>query len=102
MSHLFTCGPEREGGAYITSGFPCRARRWYCGETGRMSFTTMPAYRAPPARPKTPSHRKESEAHMRPLIVVVLLLLSAGCSIKRVAVDKLGTALASGGSTFTR
>jgi hypothetical protein len=39
---------------------------------------------------------------MRPLIVVVLLLLSAGCSIKRVAVDKLGTALASGGSTFTR
>ena len=38
---------------------------------------------------------------MKPIITVVLLLLSAGCSIKRVAIDKLGTALASGGNTFT-
>jgi TRAP transporter T-component len=29
------------------------------------------------------------------------LLLSTGCSIKRVAINKLGNALASGGSTFT-
>ena len=38
---------------------------------------------------------------MKPIITVVLLLLSAGCSIKRVAINKLGTALASGGNTFT-
>jgi predicted anti-sigma-YlaC factor YlaD len=38
---------------------------------------------------------------MKPLTTVVLLLLSAGCSIKRVAINKLGTALASGGNTFT-
>ena len=38
---------------------------------------------------------------MKPFVTVVLLLLSAGCSIRRVAIDKLGTALASGGSTFT-
>ena len=30
-----------------------------------------------------------------------MLLLSTGCSIKRVAINKLGNALASGGSTFT-
>src|ERR1039457_2146680 len=29
------------------------------------------------------------------------LLLATGCSIKRVAINKLGNALASGGSTFT-
>ena len=38
---------------------------------------------------------------MKPIVTVVLLLLSAGCSIRRVAIDKLGTALASGGNTFT-
>jgi len=38
---------------------------------------------------------------MKSLIAVVLLLLATGCSIKRVAVNKLGNALASGGSTFT-
>ena len=38
---------------------------------------------------------------MKPLATVVLLLLSAGCSIKRVAINKLGNALASGGNTFT-
>ena len=38
---------------------------------------------------------------MKPIVTVVLLLLSAGCSIRRVAIDKLGNALASGGSTFT-
>jgi predicted anti-sigma-YlaC factor YlaD len=38
---------------------------------------------------------------MKSLITVVLLLLSTGCSIKRIAVNKLGNALASGGSTFT-
>ena len=38
---------------------------------------------------------------MKPLISVVLLLLSAGCSIKRMAVNQVGNALASGGSTFT-
>ena len=38
---------------------------------------------------------------MKPIVTVVLLLLSAGCSIKRVAINKLGTALASGGNTFT-
>jgi predicted anti-sigma-YlaC factor YlaD len=34
-------------------------------------------------------------------VPAVLLLLTAGCSIKRVAINKLGNALASGGSTFT-
>jgi predicted anti-sigma-YlaC factor YlaD len=34
-------------------------------------------------------------------MTVVLLLLSAGCSIKRVAINKIGNMLASGGSTFT-
>src|SRR5271157_1705116 len=38
---------------------------------------------------------------MKPFIVFVLLLLSTGCSIKRVAINKFGNALASGGSTFT-
>jgi hypothetical protein len=38
---------------------------------------------------------------MKPIVTVVLLLLSTGCSIKRVAINKLGTALASGGNTFT-
>ena len=38
---------------------------------------------------------------MKPLIPVVLLLLSAGCSIKRIAVNQVGNAPASGGSTFT-
>jgi predicted anti-sigma-YlaC factor YlaD len=38
---------------------------------------------------------------MKPIVTVVLLLLSTGCSIKRVAINKLGNALASGGSTFT-
>jgi predicted anti-sigma-YlaC factor YlaD len=38
---------------------------------------------------------------MKPIVTVVLLLLSAGCSIKRVAINKFGNALASGGSTFT-
>jgi predicted anti-sigma-YlaC factor YlaD len=38
---------------------------------------------------------------MKPLIAALLLLLSTGCSIKRVAINKLGNALASGGGTFT-
>jgi predicted anti-sigma-YlaC factor YlaD len=38
---------------------------------------------------------------MKPFMTVVLLLLSAGCSIKRVAINKIGNMLASGGSTFT-
>jgi predicted anti-sigma-YlaC factor YlaD len=38
---------------------------------------------------------------MKPFVTVVLLLLSAGCSIRRVAINQIGNALASGGSTFT-
>jgi predicted anti-sigma-YlaC factor YlaD len=38
---------------------------------------------------------------MKPIVTVVLLLLSAGCSIRRVAINKIGNMLASGGSTFT-
>ena len=38
---------------------------------------------------------------MKPFMTVVLLLLSAGCSIKRVAINKIGNMLASGGSTFS-
>ena len=38
---------------------------------------------------------------MKPFVTVVLLLLSAGCSIRRVAINKIGNMLASGGSTFT-
>jgi predicted anti-sigma-YlaC factor YlaD len=38
---------------------------------------------------------------MKPFMTVVLLLLSAGCSIRRVAINQIGNALASGGSTFT-
>jgi predicted anti-sigma-YlaC factor YlaD len=38
---------------------------------------------------------------MKPIVTVVLLLLSAGCSIRRVAINQIGNALASGGSTFT-
>jgi predicted anti-sigma-YlaC factor YlaD len=38
---------------------------------------------------------------MRMLISAVLLVLTSGCSIRRFAVDQVGNALASGGSTFT-
>jgi predicted anti-sigma-YlaC factor YlaD len=38
---------------------------------------------------------------MKPLIAVVLLVLSTGCSIKHLAVNQMGNALVSGGSTFT-
>lgn len=38
---------------------------------------------------------------MKPLIAVFLLVLAAGCSVKRVAINQVGNALASGGSTFT-
>jgi len=38
---------------------------------------------------------------MKPIVTVVLLLLSAGCSINGWAVNKIGNMLASGGSTFT-
>jgi predicted anti-sigma-YlaC factor YlaD len=38
---------------------------------------------------------------MKPIVTVVLLLLSAGCSIRRVAINKIGNMLASGGNTFT-
>src|ERR1035437_7945229 len=37
---------------------------------------------------------------MRGIIVVALILSSAGCSVKRIAVNKLGNALSSGGSTY--
>ena len=38
---------------------------------------------------------------MKPLIAVFLLVLATGCSVKRLAVNQVGNALASGGSTFT-
>jgi len=38
---------------------------------------------------------------MKPILAVILLLLSTACSIKRIAINKLGNALASEGSTFT-
>ncbi|MFY9725155.1 MAG: TRAP transporter TatT component family protein [Bryobacteraceae bacterium] len=38
---------------------------------------------------------------MKPMIAAVILLLSTGCSVKRMAVNQVGNALASGGSTFT-
>jgi hypothetical protein len=37
---------------------------------------------------------------MRGIIVVALILSSAGCSIKRIAINKLGNALSSGGSSY--
>src|ERR1039457_5062239 len=37
---------------------------------------------------------------MRGIIVVALILSSAGCSVKRIAVNKLGDALSSGGSSY--
>ena len=38
---------------------------------------------------------------MKPLVIIVLLVCATGCSIKRMAVNQVGNALASGGSTFT-
>jgi len=38
---------------------------------------------------------------MKPLVIIVLLVLGTGCSIKRMAVNQVGNALASGGTTFT-
>jgi predicted anti-sigma-YlaC factor YlaD len=38
---------------------------------------------------------------MKPLIIFVLLVLATGCSIKHLAVNQVGNALASGGTTFT-
>src|SRR5450755_1291886 len=38
---------------------------------------------------------------MKPLIALIPLVLATGCSMKRLAVNQLGNALASGGSTFT-
>jgi predicted anti-sigma-YlaC factor YlaD len=37
---------------------------------------------------------------MRGIVVVALILSSAGCSVKRIAVNKLGNALSSGGSSY--
>jgi predicted anti-sigma-YlaC factor YlaD len=37
---------------------------------------------------------------MKPFITLVVLLALTGCSVKRMAVNKLGDALASGGSTY--
>jgi hypothetical protein len=37
---------------------------------------------------------------MRGIIVAALILSSAGCSVKRIAVNKLGDALSSGGSSY--
>ena len=37
---------------------------------------------------------------MRGILVIALILISAGCSVKRIAVNKLGNALASGGSSY--
>ena len=37
---------------------------------------------------------------MRGIIVIALILSSAGCSVKRIAVNKLGDALSSGGSSY--
>jgi hypothetical protein len=36
---------------------------------------------------------------MKAFITAVVLLVLTGCSVKRMAVNKLGNALASGGST---
>src|SRR5450432_1094131 len=41
------------------------------------------------------------KARIAALAAVILPLLSTACSIKRLAVNQLGNALASGGSTFT-
>src|SRR6266853_1800927 len=38
---------------------------------------------------------------IRPLIGCILLVSASACSVKRIAINKLGNALASGGSTFT-
>jgi hypothetical protein len=38
---------------------------------------------------------------MKPLIAAILLVLGTGCSIKRLVVNQVGNALASGGTTFT-
>ncbi len=43
----------------------------------------------------------DSEALMRRLVPIVLLALATGCSIRRFAINQVGNALASGGSTFT-
>src|ERR1035441_1129586 len=37
---------------------------------------------------------------MRGILIVALILSSAGCSVKRIAVNKLGDALSSGGSSY--
>jgi predicted anti-sigma-YlaC factor YlaD len=38
---------------------------------------------------------------IRPLIGCMLLVTASACSVKRIAINRLGNALASGGSTFT-
>ena len=38
---------------------------------------------------------------MKAFIAALALIVLAGCSVKRIAVNKLGNALASGGSTFS-
>jgi len=38
---------------------------------------------------------------MKPIVAIVLLLVSTGCAFRRLAVNQVGNALASGGSTFT-
>jgi len=44
--------------------------------------------------------KKRSSAPQRLVALALIALVSCGCSIKRMAVNKLGNALASGGSTF--
>jgi len=86
--HLAQPGSETSAGA-VTTPPAC----------GWSAISSAPAFRArktPASDPKTWPRQGESEAHVKSLIAVVLLLLSTGCSIKRVAVNKFGNALALG------
>ena len=50
---------------------------------------------------KAVAHERRFTAASRWLALSVLLALGAGCSIKKIAVNKVGDALASGGTTFS-
>jgi predicted anti-sigma-YlaC factor YlaD len=71
-----------------------------CGTTRRATPTTLkgehPASRSARSEPGPPTSRRL----VLSLVLLAALLLVSGCSIRRMAVNKLGDALAGGGTTF--
>lgn len=50
---------------------------------------------------RTPLSKIQKESRLHALVLLLAFAAASGCSIKKIAVNKLGDSLASGGTTFT-